>query len=96
VPFEIPLIEITVIIIPGHGREQFSNSIHSAVYVNHLSGARQGGVELTESGGASTLIIVMETIEPPPQALQRRDAHASISFQPLYPDQKDILLSSVF
>lgn len=38
-PFETSLIEITVIIMLGHGREQFSNSIHSAVYVNHLSGA---------------------------------------------------------
>jgi hypothetical protein len=38
-PLEISLIEITIVIMLGHGREQFSSSIHSAVYVNHLSGA---------------------------------------------------------
>jgi len=55
-----------------HGREQFSSSIHSAVYVNYLSGAGghgELGVELTEreeGRNQPTLIIVMETIEPRP------------------------------
>ena len=50
-PLESSLIEITTDIMLEHGREQFSSSIHSAVYVNYLSGAGghgELGVELTE------------------------------------------------
>jgi hypothetical protein len=87
VPLENPLIEITIAIILQHGREQFSSSIHSAVYVNHLSGAEGhrewGGFNRERRAkSASTLIIVMETIEPPPPTLERRAASTSISSVP--------------